>query len=232
MSTKKKPHYLGHRERLRKRFRQAEAESFQDYEILELLLTYAIPRRDVKPIAKDLIKRFGSFAGVLDANLKELEQVPDLGSASAVLIRLIKETCEAYLTEKLKHKDLLSSPQSVVDFARMKLAGRPHEVFMTIYLNAKNEAMDYDILHEGTVDSSVVYPRRILEGALAHHASGLVLVHNHPSGHWEASWEDKHLTRTIIEAVRTVDIHLLDHIIISKDGYFSFLENRLLQGVA
>ena len=223
-----KPHYLGHRERLRKRFQQAGTEGFQDYEILELLLTYAIPRRDVKPIAKQLIRRLGSLGAVLDADLKELQEVPELGPNSAVLIRLVKEVCGAYLGERLRHRDLLNSPEAVANFARMKLAGLPNEVFMVIYLNVKNEALDYEVIHEGTVDSSVVYPRRVLEGALAHHAAGLILVHNHPSGHTTPSWEDKQLTRAVLKAVEPVEIRVIDHIIVSKAGYYSFVENNIL----
>ena len=222
-------HYLGHRERLRERFQKAGTEGFQDYEILELLLTYAIPRRDVKPIAKQLVKRFGSLGGILDASLRELGEVPELGPNSAVLIHLVKETCGAYLGERLKHRDLLNSPQAVADFARMKLAGLPNEVFMVIYLNVKNEALNYEVIHEGTVDSSVVYPRRVLEGALAHHATGLILVHNHPSGHATPSWEDKQLTKAVIKAVEPVEIRVLDHIIVSKAEYYSFVENNLLR---
>ena len=228
MSMEEKPHYLGHRERLRKRFKEVGVEGLHDYEILELILTYAIPRRDVKPLAKELIRKFGSLSNVLDAEAKELRKVRGIGERSAILIKLVKETSAFYLAERMKRKDLLNSPQAVVDFARMKLAGRPNEAFMVIYLNAKNEALDYEIVHEGTVDSSVVYPRRIVEGALAHHAVGLVLVHNHPSGHPEPSWEDKLITRNIVSAARTMDIRVLDHIVVGKEGYFSFKENKLM----
>ena len=223
-----KPHYLGHRVRLRKRFQKVGAEGLHDYELLELLLTYAVPRKDVKPIAKELIKRFSSFTGVLDARLKELEDIPGLGSAAATLIRLVKEVSGAYLAERMKHGDLISSPKAVVDFARLKLAGSPHEAFMVIYLNARNEVIDYETIHEGTVDKAVIYPRRIIEAALAHHAAGLVLVHNHPSGYNEPSEEDKNITRAIVEAARTVDIRVIDHIIVSKEGYLSFIEEHLL----
>ncbi|RKY64161.1 MAG: hypothetical protein DRP99_02640 [Candidatus Latescibacterota bacterium] len=222
-----KPHYIGHRRRLRERFRRAGAEGLHDYELLELLLTYAIPRKDVKPIAKDLIQRFGGLSGVLDAGWKELEEVPGMGPTSATLIRLVKELCGVYLAERMKHRDLLSSPQAAVDFARVKLAGLPYEAFMVIYLNTKNEVIDYEIVHEGTVDKAIIYPRRIVESALAHHAAGLILVHNHPSGHAEPSEEDKRLTRTIVEATRTMDIRVVDHIIVGKDGYFSFVEERI-----
>jgi len=223
-----KPYYLGHRERLRKRFRKAGVEGLHDYELLELLLTYALPRKEVKPMAKDLMKRFGSLSGVLDASLKELEEMPGLGPTSAILIRLVKDLFGEYLAEGIKKKDLLTSPQAAVNFSRVKLAGFPYEVFMVIYLNTKNEVIDYETIHEGTVDRAVIYPRRIIESALAHHAAGLLLVHNHPSGHIEPSEDDKQITRTIIEAARTMDIRVLDHIIVTKNGYFSFMEKRLL----
>ena len=223
-----KPHYLGHRERLRRRFRQAGPEGLHDYELLELLLTYAIPRRDVKSLAKDLIRRFGGLSGVLDASFEELEAVPQLGPASAVLIRLVKETCSAYLAEGMRRRDFLTSPQAVVDFARAKLAGLPHEAFMVVYLDAKNGVIAHEVLHRGTVDRSVVYPRRVIEGALAHHASALVLVHNHPSGDVQPSPEDRRITRMIVEAARTVDLRVLDHVIVGKNGHFSFAAAHLM----
>jgi DNA repair protein RadC len=223
-----KPHYLEHRKRLRERFNKGGSEGFHDYELLELLLTYAIPRKDVKPMAKDLINRFGSLSGVLDANEQDLEKISGAGPISVTLIRLVKELCGAYLGEKIKGRDILSSPQAVVDFARMKLSGLPHETFMVIYLNTKNEVLKYEMTQEGTVDRAVVYPRRIIEGALAHHASSLILIHNHPSGHHHPSEEDKLLTRNIVEAVRPLDLRILDHIVVGKDGYFSFKENKLL----
>ncbi len=223
-----KPHYIGHRQRLRERFKKGGPVGFHDYELLELLLTYGIPRRDVKPIAKDLIKRFGSLSSVLDANPKELEEVSGVGPISATLIRVVKELCTAYLEERMKSRDVLSYPQAVVDFVRMKLSGFPYEAFMFIYLNSKNEVIDYEIIQEGTVDRAVIFPRRIIEGALSHHASGLILVHNHPSGHHQPSDEDKNLTQNILGATRTLDLRILDHIVVGKDGHFSFMENRLL----
>ncbi len=226
-----KPHYIGHRERLRERFRKGGPDGFHDYELLELLLTYAIPRRDVKPIAKELIKRFGSLSGVLDAGQKELEEISGIGPFSAILIRMVKEICSVYLGEGLKGRDVLSSPKAVVDFVRMKLSGLPYEAFMVIYLNTKNEVLNWEVIQEGTVDRAVVFPRRIIEGALAQHASGLILVHNHPSGHHSPSEEDQYLTRTIVGAARTLDLRILDHIVVGKDGHFSFMENRLLDNI-
>ncbi|RMG54574.1 MAG: DNA repair protein RadC [Acidobacteria bacterium] len=227
-----KPHYLGHRERLRQRFQRAGAGALHDYELLELLLSYALPRKDVKPLAKDLIARFGSLSGVLDAGQKEIEGIPGLGPISATLIRLVRELCAEYMAERMKRSDALSSPRAVIDFARAKLSGLPHEAFMIIYVNVKNEVIDHQIVHEGTVDHAVVYPRRIIEAALAHHAAGLILVHNHPSGHPEPSEDDRRLTRTLVEAARTMDIRVLDHIIVGKDRHFSFVEHHLLPTVS
>jgi len=224
----KQPHYLKHRKRLRERFAKSGAGGLQDYESIELLLTYAIPRRDVKPLAKSLIKRFGSLSGVLDASSRELASVNGIGPSSALLIPLIKELCSEYMAEKLKHRDLLSSPRAVVDFAKMKLAALNHEDFMVIFLNVKNEILTYETIHEGTVNRAVVYPRRIIEAALAHHAVGLILVHNHPSGHPEPSAEDRAITQAIAAACRPMDIRILDHVVIGKRGYFSFSEEGLL----
>lgn len=223
-----KPHYIGHRERLRERFRKGGPDGFHDYELLELLLTYAIPRRDVKPVAKELIKRFRSLSGVLDATQQELEGVSGVGPISAILIRVVKEICTVYLGEGIKGRDVLSSPQAVVDFVRMKLSGLPYEAFMVIYLNTKNEVLNWEVIQEGTIDRAVVFPRRIIEGALAQHASGLILVHNHPSGHHFPSEEDRYLTRTIVSAAKTLDLRILDHIVVGKEGHFSFMENHLL----
>ena len=223
-----KPHYIGHRKRLRERFRKAGARGMHDYELLELLLTYAIPRRDVKPIAKDLIERFKGITGVMNASQEELESVEGMGPISATLIRLVKELFGLYMAERMEGRDLLASPQAVVDFARVKLAGLSHEAFMVIYLNTKNEVIEYEVVHEGTVDRAIIYPRRIIESALSHHASGLILVHNHPSGYPEPSEDDRRLTRSIYEVAHTIDIRVVDHIIVGRNGYFSFREGGLL----
>ena len=134
------PHYIEHRKRLRERFQKTGAEGLHDYELLELLLTYAIPRKDVKPTAKELIARLGSLSKVMDASQMELEAINGLGATSATLIRLVKELCAAYLSERMKGRDALSSPDAVADFARMKLAGLPHEAFMVVYLNVKTKS--------------------------------------------------------------------------------------------
>lgn len=222
---KEVPQNAEHRERLRERFRSAGGKGLSDYELVELLLTYAIPRKDVKPEAKRLIKRFGSLGGVLDASVEHLEEVAGVGPSSATLVRLVRELLSAYMAEGMSKRDVVSSPHAVIDFAQARLSGLPHEAFMVVYLNAKNEVLEHEVLNEGIVDRTVVYPRRVIEGALAHHAAALVLVHNHPSGHSDPSPEDKRLTRSICEAARTFDIRIVDHIIVAKGGYFSFAQS-------
>ncbi|MBI5805444.1 DNA repair protein RadC [candidate division TA06 bacterium] len=224
----KKEQTSGHRQRLRDKFRQTAGEGLHDYELLELLLAYALPRRDVKPLAKVLIDRFNGLAGVLDASPEDLEKVKGLGNSPAVLIKLAKHLSEQYLAAGMISRDALSSPQSVLAFARTKMAGLPNEAFLCIYLNTKNEVLKYKTINQGTVDKAAVYPRRIIEEALNLHAAGLILVHNHPSGHCQPSPEDRQLTDSIISVARTLDIRVLDHLIVGRAGYYSFAENKLL----
>jgi len=223
-----KPHYLAHRSRLRKRFRKTDGNGLHEYELLELLLTYAIPRIDVKPIAKRLLERFGGLSGVLDASQEDIQGINGVGPVSATLIRLVKALCVSYSVQRMRNKDILSSPESVLDFSRLKLTGLSNEALMAIYVNVKNQVIDYEMLNEGTVDNVVIYPRRIIEGALRYHASGLIIVHNHPSGNPEPSEEDRVLTRSLSEITKTLDIRLLDHIIVGRDGHFSFRERKAL----
>jgi DNA repair protein RadC len=223
-----KPHYLAHRNRLRKRFRKTDGNGLHEYELLELLLTYAIPRIDVKPIAKRLLERFGGLSGVLDADQGEIEAVDGIGPISATLIRVVRVVCVSCSSQRMRNKNILSSPETVLDFSRLKLTGLSNEALMAIYVNVKNEVIDYEIINEGTVDNVVIYPRRIIEGALRYHASGLIIVHNHPSGNPEPSEEDRVLTGSLSEISRTLDIRLLDHIIVGRDGHFSFRERNLI----
>lgn len=222
------PHYLGHRKRLRKRFKEAGSKGFHDYELLELLLTFSIPRRDVKPIAKELIKRFGNLSGVLNAGYSDLIMINGIGEVSTLFIRLIKEIQDHILFEAAQKRDLLSSPKSVVDFSKSKLSSS-NEKFMVLYLNPKNELIEYLLISEGTVDNVAVYPRKIVEGAISMHASSIILVHNHPSGHVEPSDEDKQITGEIIKACKHLDIRVLDHIIVGSSDHYSFSENGIMK---
>ncbi len=223
-----KPHYTAHRKRLRERFLKTGAEGMQDYELLELLLGYAIPRRDVKPLAKELRKHFGSISAVLDAGEDELRRIPGLGSYAAGLIRLVKEFCCYQLAEEIHGREALGSSREVVDFARIKLAGCSCEAFMAIYLDNRNQVLAHQIIAEGTVDHAVIYPRRIIEEALKHKASGLILIHNHPSGQTTPSRDDLLLTERLSQAAGLIDLRIIDHLIVGQQGYYSFAEEKLL----
>ncbi len=222
------PHYHGHRQRLRSRFLEGGADSLHDYEIIELLLTFAIPYSDVKPLAKRLISHFGSFTQVLDAPFEELVQVMGLGEYSATLVLLVKACMEYYLREEALKRERIPSLQALVDYCRASMGGLKDEQFRVIFLNSQNEIITEEILQEGTVDQTVVYPRKVLELALKHKATGLILVHNHPSGKLSPSAADKELTRAVVQAAAALNLTVHDHLIISKHGYFSLAEHHLL----
>jgi DNA repair protein RadC len=232
-----KPSQLRHSDRLRSRFLEGGSGALQDYELLELLLTYTIPNSDVKPLSKTLIAYFGSFARVLDAPLEYLMEVgaKDTGGSiqhlteiNATLIRLIKATVETYLREEALKRQRILSLETLVDYCRSAMGGLKDEQFRVLYLNSQNEIIAEEILQEGTVNQTVVYPRKILELALKHKATGLILVHNHPSGNLNPSTSDKELTQTIAKASSALNLTVHDHLIISRHGYFSLAEHDML----
>ena len=223
------PHYKGHRERLRARFLNGGSESLHDYELLELLLTYAIPMQDVKPLAKDLLSHFRSFAGVLDASLNELMRVKGSGRILSHVDPFGKGLRRVSTS---KSRPLNVRPFRPCRFswitAGLPWAGLKDEEFRVIYLNSQNEIITEETIQEGTVDQTVVYPRKVLEGALRHKATGLILVHNHPSGKLTPSTADRELTRAIIQAAQPLSITVHDHLIIAKQGYYSMAEHHLI----
>ncbi len=223
------PHYKKHRQRIKERFITQGLESFRDYEALELMLTYAIAQKDLKPLAKNLLDRFGSFQAVLEAPLEELTQVDGIGEHAALLIKLFRDCTQYYLRKTILKRDIISSPADLVTYCTSAMAHLPDEQFRVVYLNAKNEVIKDDIVQEGTVDQTAVYPRKIIEQALQEKAVALILVHNHPSGNPEPSVQDRQLTAAIISAAGTMDIKVHDHIIIGRSGYRSFREEGILQ---
>lgn len=218
----------GHRARLRQRYLKAGCEGFHDYELLELLLTYAIPRRDVKDRAKALIAEFEGVAGVLNATPEELARVDGVSEASIVLIKLIRDVFTRCLSETLGEIDVVASPEAVWRFSRIKLGGMRREVFMVLYLNTKNHVLNHEIVSNGTIDQAHVYPREIVKNALSTDANAVILVHNHPSGVCDPSNDDIKLTSMVKDAVEAVGILLLDHIVVSDFSHFSFIENGLI----
>jgi DNA repair protein RadC len=190
------PGYIKHRERLKRKFTSAGLAAFHDYEVLELLLSYAIPRKDVKPLAKLLLKQFGSLKGIMDAEATELEKINGISTHTAILVKLVKDIGSFYLREHLAEKTQISCTSELLNYCRMALGGLKDERFNVIYLDAQNRVIDMETIQEGIVNQAVVYPRKVLENALKRKASAIILVHNHPSGHVKPSDADIRLTKT------------------------------------
>lgn len=229
MSTDER-HYLGHRQRLRERFQKSGFDGFGDYEVVELLLTLAIPRSDVKQPAKALIARFGNLQGILDAPIEELQAVKGIGAVTPVALKIIKTAATLYLQQSGEGQDSLVDPTRLTDFWRMRIGALQNEVFQVAYLDSGYRLMrdGVETLEEGTVDRASVYPRRVIESALKRGAAALVLAHNHPNGHTTPSEQDKVLTRAIVLAAETVGVKIVDHLIVSVSGTFSFRKAGLL----
>lgn len=217
-----------HRERLRQKFLTAGMAAFHEYEAVEFLLTCAIPRRDVKPQAKALLRKFGSLRGIVDAEIGDLERISGVGKKSAIVIKFIKEFAAFYLMQKAKDKPQIACTSELLDFVRMAMGGKKDEEFCVIYLDAQNQIIEFETVQQGIANQAVVYPRQVLEKALRKKASALILAHNHPSGHVRPSDADIRLTRTIQETARALDILIHDHIIIGENRFFSFREEGMM----
>jgi DNA repair protein RadC len=223
------PDYLGHRRRLKERFKQGGLKALSaDYELVELILGYAIPRKDLKTLAKRLLKTFGSFQGILNAPLERLEAISGVGEHTALLFKVILASLETHLGEKIRRKPIISSPQALMEYLKVTMSGLRDETVRVLFLNTQNELIVEEVLQEGTVDQTVVYPRKVLERALYHKATALIVVHNHPSGNPAPSPEDEHLTRALKEAARNLNIQIHDHLIMGRGAYFSFRESGRL----
>ena len=218
----------GHRKRLKQKFLNAGMDAFLDHEVLEFLLTYAIPRKDVKPVAKALLREFGSLKGVIDAEISALEKVPGIGEHTAVLLKLLKDLATLYLKQKAKEKPQIACTSELLDFCRTAMGAKKDEEFCVIYLDAQNQIIEFETVQKGIANQAVVYPRQVLENALRKKASAIILAHNHPSGHVRPSDADIRLTKTIQDTARMLDILVHDHIIIGENRFFSFREEGLM----
>ena len=198
------------------------------YEILELLLTLLLPRKDVKPLAKELLSRYNTITGVLSQPVSTLCKIPGLGMTSAINLKVIFECIPYCLSEQMPNQDLLENPDNIANFARMKIGILRRECYMVILLDGRNHLISWKLIGEGEVNMIYHSPRNIVEFAINLQASKVVLVHNHPSGSTEPSDADKFLTRKVAEAAGLFDIRLLDHVIISSEGEYSFLRAGLL----
>lgn len=225
-----RPHYLKHRERLRERFIKNGLDGFADYEIVELLLTLAIPRLDVKEPAKALITRFGDLRGILDAPLEELQKVKGIGAVAPVALRVIREAAALYLQQSAERQDSLANPEALSRFWRTRIGALPNEVFEVGYLDSAYRLVRDGVerLEEGIADRAAVYPRRVIEAALRRQAAAVAFAHNHPNGRVQPSEQDKTLTRALVLAATTVQLKVLDHLIVSADAVFSFRKEGLL----
>ena len=226
MSTK--PHYLGHRQRLKERFMRDAGASLHDYEMLELVLFLAKPRAEVKPLAKALIARFGSFADVITADVKELVAVKGVGENTAVALKTIQAAAIRLAREQIMNKPVISSWQKLLDYCRASMAFAKTEEFRVMFLDRKNVLIADEMQQTGTVDHTPVYPREVVKRALDLGASAIIMVHNHPSGDPTPSKGDVEMTKEVREACEKLGISLHDHLIIGKSGHASFKSLGLL----
>lgn len=223
-----KPHYAGHRERLRERFGESGPDALADYELLELFLFRSLPRIDTKPLAKALIKRFGSIAEVLGAPEALLKEIEGVGPAAAADLRLAAALAHRMARAEIKGREVLSSWDRVLDYCRAAMAFEQREQFRILFLDKKNALIADEVLHEGTVDHTPVYPREVVKRALELSSSAIILVHNHPSGDPTPSRADIEMTKRVIETAKPLGISVHDHVIIGKAGHVSMKGLRLI----
>lgn len=222
-------HQKGHRERLRERFEKNGFNGFHDYEVLEFLLTFIFRQGDVKPLAKELIKTFGSFSKVLDATSEDLSAVKGMGKASALSIVAFRQAMAFYFQNNIaSDKEQITKMSTLLEMLRANIGHKPNEVLFAIFLNAKNEVLASKELGEGTVSQASVFPRKIIEEALKQKATSIILAHNHPGGVAEPSEHDETITIEIQKSLSLVEISLQDHIIMANNEYYSFKRNGKL----
>jgi DNA repair protein RadC len=214
-------HYLGHRERLRERFRAAGSDAVSDYELLELVLFRALGRRDVKPLAKSLIARFGSFGEVISAPWPLLAEMDGLGEAAITEFKVVEAAARRITRGEVKRRPVLSSWEAVLDYCRTTMAFADKEQFRILFLDKRNQLIADEVQQTGTVDHTPVYPREIVKRSLEVSATAVILVHNHPSGDPTPSRADIDMTRQIAAVAKPLGIAVHDHIIVGREGHAS-----------
>ncbi len=231
MKTASQPgdaHYIGHRERLRERFMKAGGKALADYELLELVLFRAIPRRDIKALAKALLARFGSFAEVVAARPERLKEIDGLGAAAIVELKIVAEAAKRFAKVKVEKRSSMGSFSAVLDYCRTAMAFLDREEFRILFLDKKNGLIADEVQSIGTVDHAPVYPREVMRRALELNAAALILVHNHPSGEPSPSSVDIQLTNQIVALGRSLNVAVHDHLIIGREGFASFKGLQLI----
>lgn len=220
------PHFHGHRDRLKKRFH--DGDKLADYELLELLLFQAVPRRDTKPLAKQLLERFGSFSEVLAAPEAQLKELPGVGESVVHHLKVTLAAAQRFVRGRISDRAVLDSWASLIDYCKAAMAYEPIEHFRILFLNKKNQLIADEVQQTGTVDHTPVYPREVVKRALELSASAIILVHNHPSGDPTPSTADIQMTKSVAEIAKPLGIVVHDHLVVGKNGHVSFRALRLL----
>ena len=220
----------GHRGRLRDRFQEKGLESLSDAEVLELLLSFGTPRSDCKDPARQALGQFGSLPAVLEASSRDLLKIPGIGPKNCFAVHFVQAVARRYLKERLRGKRYLHSSDQVKDYLLHSMRGLKKEIFTVIFLDSSHAIIDSEIIAEGTINNTTVYPRELVLRALAHNAAAMIVAHNHPSGSLQPSRQDRRLTRSLFLVSSFLDIHLLDHLIIG-DGSFSFADHGLMDEI-
>ena len=220
--TEENPHYLGHRARLRERFLGPTGEALPDYELLELILFSARPRGDVKPLAKELLKKFESLAGLIHADEAALRQVDGVGDAVVAALKTIRVATQRLIKSEIKDQTIIQSWTALMDYCKLAMGNNKVEEFRVLFLNHRHVLIADEVMQRGTVNHTPVYPREIVKRALELSASAIILLHNHPSGDATPSKADIDITKKIIDAAATVGVSVHDHVIITATGHYSF----------
>ncbi|MEM6665397.1 MAG: DNA repair protein RadC [Pseudomonadota bacterium] len=222
------PHYHGHRDRLRDRFKESGSDGMPDYELLELILFRSIPRRDTKPVAKALLDRFGTIANVFGAPISRLAEIEGVGKTVALDLKLVRAAAERIARAEINERPLLSSWSSVIQYCHTAMAHEDKEQFRVLFLDKRNSLIADEVQQVGTVDHTPVYPREVVKRALELSATAIILVHNHPSGDPTPSRADIDMTQKIVDVAKPLGIAVHDHLIIAREGHASFRALRLL----
>jgi DNA repair protein RadC len=217
-----KPHFLGHRDRLRQRFRDSGGDALPDYELLELILFRALPRRDTKPLAKELIAKFGSFPEVVNAPGERIAEVSGVGDSVITEMKLIRSAALRLMKGQVMDRPVLGSWSAVLSYCRAAMGFETKEQFRILFLDKRNRIIADEVQQEGTVDHTPVYVREVVKRALELSATAIILVHNHPSGDPTPSRADIEMTLQIVESAKNLGITVHDHIIVGKEGHASF----------
>jgi DNA repair protein RadC len=219
----------GHRGRLRQRFLENGIDTLFDYEIIELLLTLGTPRKDCKFIAKEVIDKFGGLKKVLDATIKDLQQIKGIGPSNVFGIRLFQAVAERYAKEKIiKEVIILNNPKTVFEYLQKYIGRENKEHFIMFALDSRSRLISINEISIGTINSSIVHPREVFEPAIRDLAAHIIIAHNHPSGDLEPSPEDVAITNRLVEVARILNIDLVDHVIVSNDSFLSMKEQKYL----